>query len=67
MSPSPKFANEIQRLMRDPDALRAEREPRPSGRGPYDPNQPRVPAGNPKGGSSRRRDIKAEISGAMRA
>ena len=27
MSPSPKFANEIQRLMRDPDALRSERSP----------------------------------------
>jgi hypothetical protein len=50
MSPSPKFANEIQRLMRDPDALRSERDgkQRPGGHGHY--NQPRVPAGNSKGG-----------------
>ena len=33
--------------MRDPNALRHERD---GGRGPYDPNQPRVPAGDPKGG-----------------
>jgi hypothetical protein len=38
-----EFANEIARLMRDPDARRG-------GHGHYDPNQPRVPAGNPKGG-----------------
>jgi hypothetical protein len=38
-----EFANEIARLMRDPDALRGRH-------GHYDPNQPRVPAGNPKGG-----------------
>ena len=52
MSFSPKIANEIARLMRDPDALRSEREgmQRPGGRGHYDPNQPRVPAGDPRGG-----------------
>lgn len=52
MSPSPQFANEIARLMRDPDALRHERERMPpsSRRGHYDPNQPRVPAGNSDGG-----------------
>jgi hypothetical protein len=38
-----EFANEIARLMRDPDARRG-------GHGHYDPNQPRVPSGNPKGG-----------------
>ena len=45
-------ANEIARLMRDPDALRHEREVMPpSGRrGHYDPNQPRVPAGHSGGG-----------------
>jgi hypothetical protein len=39
-------------MMRDPDALRTEREgtQRPGGHDHYDPNQPRVPAGNPKGG-----------------
>jgi hypothetical protein len=44
--------NEIARLMRDPDALRHEREGMPlSGRrGHYDPNQPRVPAGRSGGG-----------------
>ena len=43
--------NEIARLMRDPDALRHERERMPPfGRGHYDPNQPRVPAGNSDGG-----------------
>lgn len=52
MSPSQKFANEIQRLMRDPDALRAETEHmrRSAGRGHYDPTQPRVPAGHSDGG-----------------
>lgn len=52
MSSSSKIANEIQRLMRDPDALRAERDgmQRSGGRGHYDPNQPRVPAGDPTGG-----------------
>jgi hypothetical protein len=47
-----EVANEIARLMRDPDALRHERGhlPRFDRRGHYDPNQPRVPAGNPKGG-----------------
>jgi len=45
-------ANEIARLMRDPDALRHERGrmPPPGQRGHYDPNQPRVPAGNSGGG-----------------
>jgi hypothetical protein len=68
---SPEVAAEIDRLMRDPDALRSEPSPevaaeiaylmrtpgalsdgmqRPGGRGHYDPNQPRVPAGDPKGG-----------------
>lgn len=43
---------EIARLMRTPGALRAETEQmrRSSGRGHYDPNQPRVPAGDPRGG-----------------
>ena len=50
MSFSPKIADEIARLMRDPDALRSERGPRPGGGGHYDPNQPRVPAGDPRGG-----------------
>lgn len=40
-------AREIARLMRDPDALRHEREGR---RGNYDPNQPRLPAGQAGGG-----------------
>jgi hypothetical protein len=45
-------AEEIARLMRDPDALRHERERMPSfgRRGHYDPNQPRRPAGNSDGG-----------------
>jgi len=45
-------AREIARLMRDPDALRHEREGMPpSGRrGRYDPNQPRVAAGHSDGG-----------------
>ncbi|MBX9774848.1 MAG: hypothetical protein K2Y71_10610 [Xanthobacteraceae bacterium] len=44
--------NEIARLMRDPDALRHERErmPHSGRRGHYDPNQPRVPAGHSGGG-----------------
>ena len=52
MSPSPKFANEIERLLRDPDSMRAEAEHmrRSGGGGHYDPNQPRVPAGDPRGG-----------------
>lgn len=52
MSPSPRFANEIARLMRDPDSMRDEWERmKRSGRhGHYDPNQPRVPAGNSNGG-----------------
>jgi hypothetical protein len=47
-----EVANEIARLMRDPDALRHERDrmPRFGSRGYYDPNQPRVPAGHPDGG-----------------
>jgi hypothetical protein len=49
MSPSPRFANEIARLMRDPDALRPEWERMQREHG-YDPQQPRVPAGNAKGG-----------------
>lgn len=49
---SPEVAAKIARLMRDPDALRTERNgtQRPGGHGHYDPNQPRVPAGDPKGG-----------------
>jgi hypothetical protein len=45
-------AEEIARLMRDPDALRHERERMPSSgrRGHYDPNQPRRPAGDSDGG-----------------
>jgi hypothetical protein len=50
MAISPKAAAEIKRLMLDPDALRDERAPSPGGRGHYDPNQPRVPAGDPRGG-----------------
>jgi len=40
MNSSPKFANEIARLMRDPDSMRAEAEHirRSGGRGHYDPN-----------------------------
>jgi len=48
MSFSPKVAAEIARVMRDPDALRSGGGP--GGRGHYDPNQPRVPAGDPRGG-----------------
>lgn len=49
---SPEVAAEIARLMRTPGALRheSERMRSPGGRGHYDPNQPRVPAGDPKGG-----------------
>jgi hypothetical protein len=52
MNPPSHFANEIARLMRDPDALRHEREhvPRFDRRGDYDPNQPRIPAGHADGG-----------------
>jgi hypothetical protein len=49
MTLSPRIANEIARLMRDPDALRPEWERMQRERA-YDPNQPRVPAGNAKGG-----------------
>ncbi len=46
------IANEIARLMRDPDALRHERGgmPHSDRHGHYDPNQPRVPAGQQGGG-----------------
>jgi hypothetical protein len=52
MNSSDEVANEIARLMRDPDALRHERERMPSfgRRGHYDPNQLRVPAGQSGGG-----------------
>jgi hypothetical protein len=48
----PEVAAEIARLMRNPDALPTERDgtQRPGAHGHYDPNQPRVPAGDPKGG-----------------
>jgi len=65
MRPSPKIANEIARLMRDPDALRSERESmqRPGGRGHYDPDQPRVPAGDPKGGQFASKGYRGADSG----
>ena len=49
---SPDVAAEIARLMRDPDSMRAEAEHmrRSGGGGHYDPNQPRVPAGDSRGG-----------------
>jgi hypothetical protein len=52
MTFSPRVAAEIARLMRDPNALRDEPERMPSSgrRGHYDPNQPRVSAGNSDGG-----------------
>jgi hypothetical protein len=52
MNSSDEIANEIARLMRDPDALRHEREGMPSSgrRGHYDSNQPRVAAGQSGGG-----------------
>ncbi|HZO44622.1 MAG TPA: hypothetical protein VFB68_01960 [Xanthobacteraceae bacterium] len=48
----PEVAAEIARLMRDPDSMRAEAEQmrRSGGGGHYDPNQPRVPAGDSRGG-----------------
>ena len=51
-SSSPEVAAEIARLMRDPDSMRAEAEHmrRSGGGGHYDPNQPRVPAGDARGG-----------------
>jgi hypothetical protein len=51
-SSSPDVAAEIARLMRDPDSMRAEAEHmrRSGGRGHYDPNQPRMPAGDSRGG-----------------
>ena len=51
MNSSDEITNEVARLMRDPDALRHERERMPSsGRGHYDSSQPRVPAGQSGGG-----------------
>ena len=52
MNSSNEIANEIARLMRDPDALRHERHRMvPSGRrGHYESSQPRVPAGQSGGG-----------------
>ena len=53
MSFSPRVAAEIARVMRDPNALHHERDSVPSsGRrgGHYDPNQPRVAAGQSGGG-----------------
>lgn len=48
----PETAREIARLMRDPDSMRAEAEQvrHSGGGGRYDPSQPRVPAGDPRGG-----------------
>jgi hypothetical protein len=46
---SPEVAAEIAYLMRTPGAL-SEGTQRAGGGGHYDPNQPRVPAGDPKGG-----------------
>jgi hypothetical protein len=43
-------AEEIARLMRDPDALRHDRQPSFGRHGHYDPNQPRRPAGSSGGG-----------------
>ena len=56
-------ANEIARLMRDPDALRHERTPSFGRRGHYDPNQPRRPAGNSDGGQWTDDDSEATASG----
>jgi hypothetical protein len=52
MSFSPRVLDEIARLMRDPDSMRDEWEriKRSGRRSHYDPNQPRVPAGNSDGG-----------------
>jgi len=52
MSSSEEFSNEIARLMRDPDALRPERDRMRSSsrRGHFDRNQPRAPTGHPGGG-----------------
>lgn len=57
---SPEVAAEIARLMRDPDSMRAEAEHmrRSIGGGHYDPNQPRVPAGDPKGGQFASKDYR---------
>ena len=57
-------ANEIARLMRDPNAQRHERgRMPPSGRGHYNPNQPRVSAGNSDGGQWTDADGGAAASG----
>jgi hypothetical protein len=65
MSPSPKFANDIDRLMRDPDSMRAEAEQmrRSGGGGHYDPNQPRVPAGDSRGGQFASKGYRGGSSG----
>jgi hypothetical protein len=62
---SPEVAAEIARLMRDPDSMRAEAEQmrRSGGGGHYDPNQPRVPAGDPKGGQFASRGYRGGDSG----
>jgi hypothetical protein len=66
MSPSPKFANEIARLMRDPDALRSERGQRPDGHGHYDPNQRASRPVTQRAASGVREDIAADIRIATR-
>ncbi len=62
---SPEVAAEIARLMRDPDSMRAEAEQmrRSGGGGHYDPNQPRVPAGDPKGGQFASKGYRGRDSG----
>jgi hypothetical protein len=62
---SPEVAAEIARLMRDPDSMRAEAEQmrRSGGVGHYDPNQPRVPAGDSKGGQFASKGYRGEDSG----
>lgn len=70
---SPELAAEIARLMRDPDSMRAEAEQmrRSIGGGHHDPNQPRVPAGDSKGGQFASKGYRGGDSrrnaGAMRA
>ena len=61
MSFSPKIANEIARVMRDPNALRSGGGP--GGRGHYDPNQPRVLAGDPRGGQFASKGYRGSNSG----
>lgn len=65
MKISSEVANEIARLMRDPNALRHKRARMPpSGRhGHYDPNQPRVPAGQSGGGQWTDADGDTTVSG----